>query len=272
MTDQIHAECRPCLENQHMRPKKAATHYSGTCTRCNKLSPVYDVRDTEYIGPAKKVDGGMVTACAMIFAAVLSFIGLIVFCAGCSSTDRARIDREIDRAKAAIEAEIAPDAPLPPPAADEPTQPDPEPPADVPPTGGDVSATYPWSGLTVINATERSRHSDGVRTALETYQLAWAQIRGGRCEYGPRFTTGWPNRGHMTSRAVLVWRKGSSWYSSDFAGWADMDGHDYKDGSWCAVNEFTTWASGSDPMQSDELWFAVAPKEGGKRSSYRRIK
>jgi hypothetical protein len=124
--------------------------------------------------------------------------------------------------------------------------------------------------LPVSDATEHSRTSPDVLAVKEAYALTFARINGGRCEYGPVPT--WPDHGHMTSRAVLVWRRGGTWYQSRFAGWADIAGHGVPGGAWCAINEFETWSRGSNPLAADELWFAVAPSGGGQRSSYMRVK
>ena len=73
--DQIHPECKGCLDKQNMRPRADATHYAGTCTRCNQQGLVYDVRDTEYVRrPVPPPDGGMVAVVWIFFAGVGAFI------------------------------------------------------------------------------------------------------------------------------------------------------------------------------------------------------
>ena len=75
MMGQIHAECKDCLDKQNMRPRADATHYAGTCTRCNQQGLVYDVRDTEYVRrPVPPPDGGMVAVVWIFFAGVGAFI------------------------------------------------------------------------------------------------------------------------------------------------------------------------------------------------------
>ena len=153
--------------------------------------------------------------------------------------------------------------------AEKPTVVEPQPP-HVEPTP-EPASSYPWTGKAVTDATEQSRAHDEIHQGPEVFKLDYARIVGGRCEYSPRFTEGWKNDGHMTSRAVLMFRVGDRWYRSAFAGWADKDGHDAREGSWCATNEFTTWNS-PNPLQADELWFAVAQRSGGKRSSFSKVR
>jgi len=137
-----------------------------------------------------------------------------------------------------------------------------------------VLKVYPWEGSTVADATEHTRKSSNVLDKPAAYALEFARIAGGRVEYGPCPT--WSHSEHMDSRAVLVWRRGKAWYQTRFAGWADAYGK-YKipGGAWCATNEFERWSrdgGGGDPRTAEELWFAVAPKAGGSRSSYARIR
>jgi len=151
------------------------------------------------------------------------------------------------------------------------TPPAPEPgPVPSPTPQPEPTGDYPWVGKTLIDATESSRAHDAIHEGPEAHKLDYAKIVGGQCQYSPRFMVGWVDRGHMTSRAILMFRFGDLWYRSAFSGWADAAGHDAREGSWCATNEFTTWNS-PDPLRSDELWFAVAQRSGGARSSFARI-
>ena len=189
--DQIHAECKGCLDKQHMQPKPGATHYSGTCTRCNKPGPVYDVRDTEYICHVPKqprpVDGGMVVACIMILASLFAFLGIILLCAGCSTTDQARIAKEIERAKEQINGKDAPDVPatpLPPPPVVDPPPPAEPPPAQPGAVTHIVKRITKWYGPNLSNAVVDDRFVLEVRNNGRDWSPAPSDWPSGRAGAG----------------------------------------------------------------------------------------
>jgi len=127
MSDNLHTICNECITDLGLRTRESVRWHRAICSHCLREVYVCDIVDLEMPGD-DNVKGGMKTVCAMVLAAVVAFVGLVVFCTGCSTTDRARIDREIERAADQINGKPnAPDAP------DEPSAPLPPPPVvDVP--------------------------------------------------------------------------------------------------------------------------------------------
>jgi len=253
--------CPECAKAAGYEPLSCAGKVLGECRVCLEQKRVYM---TEGLTMKKKsLFAENVVASVCVLLGTLCFLAVIVMAnAGCSTTDKARIEKEIERVKDRIEGKDEPDAPvgpLPPKPSD-----DTPPPVEPPPAQPSAS---PWAGKDIT--VDRSTCDGSVDGWSETAQMVNVTVRGSVITWG--YADGkaptWKADSKLSdfqSNMMLIGRRGDRW-DTWYGHWLRYN-QKQQDFAQQFYERGRAW-----PTDYDEVWVCVAaPNRAGCRTTTER--